>query len=459
MYSFTTGRRGRMLGASAAAVVAAALAVTGCSSSSSSTPSGASPSNCFLSGTNSTSNGSSATVSGPVTISFMETMIGGAQKPAIQHLTDEFEAANPNIKVTLEGSPDYNTLEQNERDAVSAHKAPTIGQAYEGTVADFANSGVIDPLNSYVSGANSSALSSLYKGVQGDLKLCDGNTWMWPFSKSVYVNFYNPDLLKAANLAVPTTWDQYAAAAKAVSKNGVTGISIDPGGVGSISSGDIWFEILAQAYGTPVFDNDGQPQFNSAAAVKAMNYLLDLKKSGALATGKGYPGETALGAGKGLDDISSVAGYSYEQQAVGSRFQLGTTDLPSGPAGKANQMNGGNLVIFSQASAQQKAAAWKYMQFLSSASSQAYWSTQTGYVPVTPQALPQMTSFTAQNPWMITAANALQVASGSAPVPWADKAQYELGVALTDVLQNNVAPQTALNKAQTDAKNDVKAAQ
>jgi ABC-type glycerol-3-phosphate transport system substrate-binding protein len=448
-----------VLGAGAAAVVAAALAVTGCSSGSSSPQTGASASNCFLSGTNSTSNGSSATVSGPVTITFMETMIGGAQKPAIQHLTDQFEAANPNIKVTLEGSPDYDTLEQNERDAVSAHKAPTIGQAYEGDVADFANSGVIDPLNSYLGGAQSSAVSNLYKGVRNDLKLCDGNTWMWPFSKSVYVNFYNPNLLKAANLAVPTTWDQYASALKAVSHNGVTGISIDPGGTGNITSGDIWLEILAQAYGTPIYDNDGQPQFNSAAAVKAMQYLLDLKKSGALATGKGYPGETALGAGKGLDDISSIAGYSYEQQAVGNRFPLGTSDLPSGPAGKANQMNGGNLVIFSQATAQQKQAAWKYMRFLSSPASQAYWSTQTGYVPVTPQALPLMTSFTAQNPWMITAANALQDASGTVPAPWADKTQYELGIALTDVLQNNVAPQTALNKAQTDAKNDVKAAQ
>ncbi len=455
MFSFPTGRRRRMIGASTAAVVGAALAVTGCAGGGSSSQTGASPSNCFLSGANSSSNGVHAKTTGPVTITFMETMIGGAQKPAIQHLTDEFEAANPNITVTLEGSPNYETLQQNEKDAVAAKKAPTIGQAYESSVADFANSGVIDPLNGYV--GNSAA--QLYQGVRNDLKLCDGNTWMWPFSKSVYVNFYNPTMLKAASLTEPTTWDQYAANAKAVSKDGVTGISIDPGGAGDISSGVVWFEILAQADGTPVFDKDGQPQFNSAAAVKAMQYLLDLKKSGALATGKGYPGETALGAGKGLDDISSIAGYSYEQKAVGNRFPLATSDLPAGPSGKANQMNGGNLVIFSQASAEQKAAAWKYMQFLSSPASQAYWSTQTGYVPVTPQALTQMTSFTSANPWMITAANALQESSGSVPAPWGDKTQYELGIALSSVLESGVDPKSALDKAQTNAKNEVKAAQ
>jgi multiple sugar transport system substrate-binding protein len=456
MFSFPTGRRGRMLSAGTAAAVAAALAVTGCAGggSSSSQP-GASPSNCFLSGTNSSSNGASAKVTGPVTITFMETMIGGAQKPALQHLTDEFHAANPNITVTLEGSPDYNTLETNEKNAVAAKKAPTIGQAYESSVSEFADSGVIDPLNSYVG----NSASSLYQGVRNDLKLCDGNTWMWPFSKSVYVNFYNPSLLTSANLSVPTTWDQFASDAKAVSHNGVTAISIDPGGAGSLTSGAIWYEILAQAFGTPVFDKDGQPQFNSAAAVKAMQYLVDLKRSGALATGKGYPGETALGAGKGLYDISSIAGYSYEKQAVGGRFPLATADLPAGPAGQANQMNGGNLVIFSQASAEQKAAAWKYMQFLSSASSQAYWSTQTGYVPVTPQALSQMSEFTSANPWMTTAANALQHSTGSVPAPWGDKAQSELAIALADVLQNNVDPKTALDKAQANAKNDVKAFQ
>jgi multiple sugar transport system substrate-binding protein len=451
-----TGRR--VIGVSAA-ILAGALTMTACAGGSSASSSGgtASSTNCFLSGQNTTSNGTSGTsAGGPVNITFMEAMSGGSQKPALQHLTDEFQQANPNIKVSLEPSPDYGTLNTNERNAVTAKKPPTIGQTYEGEAADFANSGVIDPLDGYAGNST----SAFYKGVQNDLKLCDGKTWMWPFGKSDYVSFYNPTLLSSAGMSKsPATWDDYATALKAVSKNGVTGISIDPGGVGSITSGEIWFEILAQADGTPVFDKNGVPQFNSANVVKALQYLADLKKAGALATGKNYPGETALGAGKGLFDISSVAGYSYEKQAVGTRFTLGTSDLPAGPAGKANQMNGANIVMFTGATAAQKQAAWKYMSFLSSASSQAYWATTTGYLPVTPQALTQMTAFTAQNPWMVTGANALADASGTAPVPWADKAQYELATAMTSVLQSGTAPKDALDKAQSAAMNDMKADQ
>jgi multiple sugar transport system substrate-binding protein len=456
----STGRR--TIGVTAA-LLAGALTLAGCagggsSSGGSSGGGNASASNCFLSGQNKDSNGTSATGGGKVTISFMEAMSGGAQKPALQHLTDEFTQANPDITVNLEPSPDYATLNQNETNAVSAKKPPTIGQAYEGEAAQFANSGVIDPLDGYDQGG--SAQSALYKGVQSDLKLCDGKTWMWPFGKSDYVSFYNPNLLTGAGMSTPpATWDQYADALKKVSKNGVTGISIDPGGVGSITSGEIWFEILSQADGTPVFDKNGVPQFDGAGVQKALTYLSDLKKAGALATGKNYPGETALGAGKGLFDISSVAGYSYEQKAVGTRFQMGTADLPAGPAGKANQMNGANIVMFTGASAAEKQAAWKYMSFLSSASSQAYWATQTGYLPVTPQALSQMTSFTSSNPWMVTGANALADAAGTAPVPWADKAQSELAVALTSVLQSGADPKAALSKAQTAAMADMKADQ
>ncbi|HEX3792603.1 MAG TPA: extracellular solute-binding protein [Pseudonocardiaceae bacterium] len=444
-------------------ILAGALGLAGCaggSSGSSSASGGGGSSSCFLTGATASTAPSPSAAGGKVTISFMEAMSGGTLKSSLAHLVSEFEAANPNITVQLQESPDYTTLEQNERDAVSAKKAPTIGQVYEGWAADYANSGVIDQLDSYLNQTQPSPLSGLYTGVANDQKLCDNHYYMWPFNKSLYVNFYNQNMLQQAGQTAPTTWDQFATVAKAVSKNGVTGITIDPGGpTAGATGGMVWLEILAQAFGTPVYDADGNPEFNSPAAIKAMQYLADLKKSGALATGKSYPGEAALGAQKGLFDLSSVAGYSYEQQTVGNKFTLGTENLPAGPAGPANQMNGTNVVIFSSATDAQKAAAWKFMQFLTTAQSQAYWASNTGYLPVTPAALPLMTAFTSKNPWMTVAAGALRTASGTAAVPWADKSQGELGTALTDVLENNVTPTDALNKAQTNAVADQKAAQ
>ncbi|MFC1399774.1 MULTISPECIES: extracellular solute-binding protein [Streptacidiphilus] len=434
-------RTGRGTALLAAATAVAALA--GCSSSS----------------TSGSSTGGAAG-GGKTTISFMQIMGTGTQKSTLVKLTDDFEKANPDVTVNLEYEPDYGTLLAKETAAVAAHNAPTIGQAYESWAATFANAKAILPVSTYAGSDTPAGLSDFYTGVQNDLKLPDGKLWMWPFNKSVQVLFYNQDMLKAKGLTAPTTWTQFATEAKAVSGNGVTAISVDPGSTASgVGGGTVLFQALAAANGTPDFAKDGTPQLNSAAAVQSLAYLADLKKSGALAVGTNYPGETALGAKKGAFDMSSAAGYYYENQAVGGKFTLGTEVLPTGSSGPSNIMTGTNLVMFASASAAQQKAGWAYMQFLASASSQAQWSSSTGYLPVTSKALPLMSSFLAKNPYMNTAVAALEYAVAEPPYSWVAKAEDEEIVAVQDVLEKGADPKTALDTAQTAALADQKAAQ
>ncbi|GAB2691156.1 extracellular solute-binding protein [Kitasatospora kifunensis] len=403
---------------------------------------------------------SDAGAGGTTTISFMQIMISGTQKSTLTSLTNAFQQANPNIKVNLEFQPDYGTLHAKETAGVAAHNPPTIGQVYESWAADFAKSQVILPVSQFAGSDSPAGLGDFYQGVQKDLRLPDGKLWMWPFNKSVQVIFYNQDMLQAKGQSAPTTWDQFATAAKAVSTDGVTGISVDPGTTASPGGGTNMFQALCAANGTPDFAPDGTPQLNSPAAVQALTYLADLKKSGALAVGTNYPGETALGAKKGAFDLSSAAGYYFENQAVGGKFTLGTEVLPAGSTGKpSNIISGTNIAMFASASKAQQAAAWKYMQFLASASSQAQWSSTTGYLPVTPKALDQMGDFLAKNPYMKTAAAALDYAIAQPAYPWVAKAEGEEVVALQKVLEQGADPASAANAAQQAAVADQKAGQ
>ena len=433
-------RRSVALLASATALVTLA----GCSSSSSGSGSG-----------------SSAKAGGATTITFMQAMSSGTQKSELTALTTAFEKANPGVTVKLEFEPDYGTLLAKETAAVAAHNAPTIGQVYESWAATFSTSNVILPVSTYAGSDSPAGLSAFYAGVQKDLRLPDGKLWMWPFNKSVQVIYYNPALLKAKGIAsAPTTWAQFATDAKAVSGKGVTAITVDPGSSSAPAGGDVMFEALAAAYGTPDFASDGTPQFNSPAAIQALTYMKTLKDEGALAVGSNYPGETALGAQKGVFDLSSVAGYYYENQAVGNKFTLGTEVLPTGSSGTpTNILTGTNLAMFASANSAQQAAGWKYMQFLSSASSQAAWSEQTGYLPVTAAALPLMGSFIAKNSYMTTAVAALAYATAEPSYSWVTKAQGEEVTAIQAVLESGANPTTALNTAQTNALADQKAAQ
>lgn len=431
--------------ASAAAIIS--IAATACAGGGSSSSS-ASP------GASSSGTASAATITKPVTITFDEVYDSGSQKTAMQSAAAAFEKANPLITVKLTTYTSYGPLLTAETAQVAAGTPPTIGQAYESWAEKFATSKVIVPISSLPGAATtmSSDMSAFYTGVQNDLKLPDGQVWMWPFDKSLQVLFYNADMLKADGItSTPTTWTQFAADLKTASKNGVVGITIDPGNATEgVTSGEEWLEELAASNGTPVYGSDGSPQFTSPAVIAALQYLVNLKKEGALATGTNYPGETALGAKKGLVDLSSSAGYYFELQSVGGKFPVTTVGLPSGTSGVAEEMAGANLVVFASATTEQKAAAWKFLQFLSSPAEQAAWSSATGYYPVTSQALtePAMASYLKQNPWVTTTIGGLNTAIVDPPYSWVTQCGIDLSTALSAAL-SGTSPSSALSTAQS----------
>ncbi|HET8605878.1 MAG TPA: ABC transporter substrate-binding protein [Gaiellaceae bacterium] len=397
--------------------------------------------------------GSTATAHKTVTITFMEAMSSGKQKPALDLLTQRFERTHPGITVNLIAEPNYGVLQQKEQAAVAAGDPPTIGQAYENWAAAFADAKAIMPLDSYVNGTNGltkAQQKQFWKGVWKDLYLPDGKIWMWPFNKSDYVMYYNADKLQKAGLAVPKTWVDFAKVAKAVTKNGDWAWSTDTGTLAAPADGGIMWMAITRAFGG-TWVVDGKPTLNSKGGVKAMEFLKDLKNHGALQIGTNYPGETALGAGRSAFDLSTIAGYPYELGAVGGKFTMKVAELPTGRNGEGNSMQGTNVVLFSHASLAQRAAAWEFMKFLTEPRQTAYWSEETGYLPVTQAALPAMKGFIKTHPYAQVAAQSLQVARGNPPYAWWTTAIGEVSTALQAVLDNGADPKAALDEAQAKA--------
>ena len=429
----------------AAGLAALALATTACAGGGTSTPKTGTAADSKAGGAE------LAVPTGPVTITFEEAMTIGTLKPAMEKLVSDFHAKYPNITVTLQGDPDYATMYTKEKAEVQAGNAPTIGQAYESWASYFQSAGKLVPISDLAGTDSPAAMSTFYKGIQSDMKLPDGKTWMWPFNKSVLILFYNADLLAKDNQTEPKTWDDYANVMKAVSTGGVTGSTIDPGSASGAAFGTQWFEILAKANGATLYDADGTPHLSDPGVVKALQYMKDLKDANALATGKNYPGETALGAQKGMFDISSAAGYGFENKTVGGKFKLGITALPSGPSGAANELTGTNIVMFSGATADQKAAAWAFLKFITTPAEQAQWAATSGYLPVTGQALsdPVMQAFVAKNPYETAAVSELDTAFALPGFSWIFKCQGYEATAIQEALENGKQPSDALNTAQS----------
>lgn len=390
---------------------------------------------------------SSASASGPATITFMEAMSSGAQQAALKSITADFKKDNPGINVQLEEQPDYATLNAKITAQTAAGKPPTIAQVYPDWAVKLADSGVIVPLDDKT--ASSPNYSNFFTGVQNDLKLPDGKTWLWPFNKSVVVVYRNSALVPKA----ATTWSEFADSAKKVSHGKVVALSIDPGSSSGPAGGTAMFEILAEAYGTPVFAKDGTPQFDQAGALAAMKYMQQMKKDGSLALGTNYPGQTALGSQTGAYDVSSVASYPYNLSAVGGKFTMAVDQMPAGPAKQANQLAGTDVALFAKATPAEQAAGFKYMEYLASPKVQAYWSEKTGYLPVNNKALdaPDFKAYAAKTPFILDATKQLNTASGLPAAPWVTQASGLLAVAIQDVLNKGADPQTALAAAQKQA--------
>lgn len=405
-----------------------------------------------------------AASSGHVTISFMEAMSSGTLKTAMLQLVSNFEKTHKNITVNLIPEASYSVLEAKIEAAVAGDDAPTIAQVEEDWAAGYADSGVIVPLASYVNGPDgltASQKADIWKGVWND-QFINGKMYMFPFNKSDYVMYYNDTWLKKDHLPVPTTWTQFASDLKAVtsSSKDTWGLSMDPGSATEgAENGTYFYASIMQSYGGHLANSKGQPTFDTKPAREALQYLVNLWKSGAIKFGTDYPGQTAMGSEHSLFDMSTIASYYYNAAADSGKFTMDVAPFPKGPAGYGNSLAGTNISIFSSASTAQRKAAWTFMKWLAAPAQTAYWAETTGYLPVTKAALPLMKSYLASHPYQKIAAEQLQYATETPPEPGFDEAMGAFANAIQEATVGHESVATALKNAQAQAVQDISAAQ
>lgn len=390
-----------------------------------------------------------------VTITFAEAMSSGSQKVALAQLVKEFEHRYPNITVSLMPEPSYGVLLTKEEAAVAAQNPPTIGQAYEDWAADFAQSKAIVPLTPYVfgkGGLTKAEQNDFWPSIWRDQYLSDGQMWMFPFNKSDFVMYYNATRLKQLHQAVPKTWVDFARVSKAATSTAkhTWSVSIDPGNPTEPGNGTyLWMAVL-RSFGGHVIQN-GKIDFASPAGVRTMEFFLSLYNEGALKLGTNYPGQTALGAQRSVFDLSTVASYPYNVDAVGGKFDMQVAALPSGPAGQGNIMQGTNIVLFAKSTPAQKEAGWMFMNFLAQPEQTAYWAEMTGYLPVRKSADALMKSYFKTHPYQEIAAASLQYARPQEPIPGLQQAVGYIGNAITSVLTQHTPIRQALQQAASQA--------
>lgn len=305
------------------------------------------------------------------TITFWHAMTG-AQEKALQKLTTDFEKANPKITVKLQSQSSYPDLQAKLTSTMQSPKnLPTITQAYPGWLLDASKNNLLVDLKPYLSNSKIGISGSeaikpeLLKGAQ-----FSGVQYGIPFNKSTEVLFYNADLLKKYDLKVPTTMTELKDESKTIyekSNHQVVGAG---------------FDALNNYYSTALKDAGenftSKTDFTGQTSKDAIDYYFQGVKAGYF---------RIAGSDKYMDGpfdnqkvafyIGSSAGESFVAQDA--KFNYGVAARPS----KYAISQGTDIYMFSQASQDQRTAAYLYEKFLAKTSSTVYFANQTGYIPVT----------------------------------------------------------------------------
>ncbi len=317
---------------------------------------------------------------GPVSITFWHGM-SGVLLPAIDELTADFNKLNPGIQVNAIYQGNYGVLNQKLIAAVAAGNPPTITQLFPTWTDQLIRANAVVPMERFIKGPDGLSSEDVNDiiPILRQANTFDGVMWTMPFNKSLYIVFYNIDLFKEANVKVPQTWDEFAAAAKALTKT--EGGRVVRYGFVVRPTVDYFSTMMLTNGGEFMKANGKEVAFNGPAGVEALQWLVDFVNKDK--TAYVLPGfaDADFAAGKVAMYFATNPGYSFALAAVGGKFKVGLAPLPY-KRNRATLLSGTDVAIMAKASPEQQAAAWKYIKFITGTNGTTRWSLKTFYMPV-----------------------------------------------------------------------------
>ncbi|MGW2240448.1 sugar ABC transporter substrate-binding protein [Streptomyces sp. NPDC001759] len=297
----------------------------------------------------------------------------GTEGEKLADVAKDYEKAHSNVtvKVTPVG---WDVAHQKLVAAAAAGKLPDVMQMGSSYLGEFADMGALEPVDTKTFKQDDFFPAAWKQGAY------DGTTYGVPWYVDTRVLFYRTDLAKKAGLkGAPTTMADLQKAAEAYQDKAGSkwGLSIQPSGLDAVQS---FYPFLYSAGGA-ILDRDGKAVVNSTEAVKA------LENYGSYFT-------------KGLADKTFRPGYDVTKD-----FNTGTVPMffsgpwivgllndnypalkgkwavAAVPSDKASVSYAGGSSLAISADSTHKAAAKKFIGYLTDAKGQADWYRRTRDLP------------------------------------------------------------------------------
>lgn len=315
--------------------------------------------------------------------------MGGRLGEIVGQLITDFNASQDEYEVVGVNKGNY---EETMAAMIAAYRVgqhPTLIQAAERGFMTMLHSGAIVPVPELMEQQGHDIDWSDFVAPVAGFYLVDGVPAAMPFNSSTPIFWYNRDMFKEAGFEAPgETWQEVEAQLYAIKEQGISECSMALANDFFWSLIENYSAIHDQPYGTLANGFDGLGTefiFNQSPLVVAqLERLAKWMDDGVLQiAGQGLSPEQLFTSGDCATYVASTAAHAGI--GSGAEFDWSATYLPheEGVEAKNSTIGGGAIWVLQGKSDEEYAGAAAFIDYVASPDVQAWWSKQTGYVPVT----------------------------------------------------------------------------
>jgi len=378
--------------------------------------------------------------------------VGGPLTAVVDGMVAEFEEANPDISVNAIYAGNYDDTRIKALAALNAGEPAQLAVLFSIDAYDLIEQDVIVPFDDYIQGdAGQAWLDSFYPGLMANGQI-EGKTWGIPFQRSTIVAYYNKDMFREAGLDAdhaPATWDEMVEMGKALTNDDHFGLMIPSTGY------PYWmFQALAIQNGVELMSGDGlKTFFNDPQAVEALEFWTSLStEQGIMPKGTVEWGTLRQAFLEGKTAMMWHTTGNLTAVKNNATFDFGVSTLPANVQ-PGSPTGGGNFYLFKNSTDEEKAAALKLIQFMTSPEKAAEWSIATGYMGVSPAAYETdaLKAYAKEFPPALVARDQLESAIAEFSTFETARVREGLNNAVQAALTGTKSAADALNEAQASA--------
>ncbi|MDX2511645.1 MAG: ABC transporter substrate-binding protein [Desulfobacterales bacterium] len=394
---------------------------------------------------------------------FYPVAVGGPLTKLVDKLVQDFETENSDITVKAIYSGNYSDTMTKAMTALKGGTPPDLSVILSTEIFTLIDNDAILAFDDLIATAEEKQwLNSFYPALMENSRT-GGKTWSIPFQRSTIVMYYNKDAFRKAGLdpdSPPATWDELVAMGKKLTTKDSSG-KVTQWGLEIPSTGyPYWMFGALSRQNSEVLMNDAgtETYFDHPGVIQALDFWKDL--------GRKYQimpeGTIEWGTLRSdfLEQKTAMMWHSTGNLTAvkkNASFDFGVAMLPAKKE-RGTPTGGGNFYIFKQATAEKRAAALKFIKWMTQPERTAQWSIGTGYLGTRPDAYTttMLESYVKDFPPAAVARDQLKYATAELSVHENGRIYKTLNDAIQAALTDAKTPEEALKDAQKQAERVLK---